>query len=207
VQLLFEEEGLKEAVLVGHSMGAKLAMLMALHHPSYVEKLVIIDAAPAVYSHSHAHIFEAMERLPLGQIKTRHHADEWLAHALPALPKSVRSYLLENLQRLHPGKHEDDVTFRWRVNLAVLQRDQHLVQGFPFLDTSHHHSENKQTRKFDRPTLFIGATDSGRMTTENINRIEDYFSNYQLRMLPGGHFIHFEHPHEFNNLLYNFVFS
>ena len=110
--------------LVGHSMGGKAAMVLALRHPELVERICVVDVAPVDYEtrSEFAGYIEAMLALDLSTIEHRSDADAALE---PAVPNPVvRSFLLQNLRRDHDG-------WRWQPNLAVLGRDLDVLTGWP----------------------------------------------------------------------------
>ncbi|HYF73013.1 MAG TPA: alpha/beta fold hydrolase, partial [Nocardioides sp.] len=114
--------------LVGHSMGGKAAMVLALRHPELVERLCVVDISPVDYSAGErgtgefAGYIEAMLGLDLTTLEHRRDADAALTEAVPN--STVRSFLLQNLHH-HAGQ------WSWRPNLEVLGRDLELLGGWP----------------------------------------------------------------------------
>ena len=95
--------------VIGHSMGGKAAMMLALSHPEKVRRLVVADIAPVAYGHSQLTMIEAMRKVDLSRVETRRDADEQLAtHVTEA---SVRAFLLQSL---------DVKARKWRLNLDAL---------------------------------------------------------------------------------------
>ena len=92
-----QSQGLARAYVMGHSMGGKTAMQFALRYPHRVERLVVVDIAPRVYSPLHARILEALLALDLASFKTRKQVEDALASAIPEL--GTRQFLLKNLTR------------------------------------------------------------------------------------------------------------
>ena len=101
--------------LVGHSLGGKVAMVLALRHPDLVERLCVVDVSPVAYDHlsQFERYIAAMRGLDLGSLSRRDDADAALADAVP--DPTVRGFLLQNLRR-------DGDDWRWQVNLDVLAR-------------------------------------------------------------------------------------
>src|SRR6185437_1322525 len=99
--------------LVGHSMGGKVAMALALRHPNLVERLCVVDIAPIDYNSrgEFGRYVEAMQSMDLGTIKTREDADAVMTEVAP--DPGVRSFLLQNLRREGSG-------WRWQANLDVI---------------------------------------------------------------------------------------
>ena len=110
--------------LVGHSMGGKAAMVLALRHPELVERLCVVDVSPADYESGSefAGYIAAMLALDLTTLERRSDADAALADAVPNT--TVRSFLLQNL------RHDDD-GWAWQPNLEVLGRDLATLGGWP----------------------------------------------------------------------------
>ncbi len=110
--------------LVGHSMGGKAAMVLALRHPELVERLCVVDVSPVDYEarSEFAAYISAMRDLDLGSLEHRRDADAALRDAVPS--DAVRSFLLQNLRR-------DDDGWAWQPNLDVLGRDLEALGGWP----------------------------------------------------------------------------
>lgn len=162
--------------VLGHSMGGKAAMVLALRHPEKVNRLVVADIAPVRYGHSQAHLVEAMERLDLSQITSRSDADRAMA-AVVADP-GVRAFLLQSL----------DVKERtWRLNLPVLGREMAKILSFP-----------EMVGQFDGPALFLTGAASPYVQAEHHGTIRALFPAAIFTSIPeAGHWLHAEKPREF----------
>ena len=101
-------------VVIGHSMGGKTAMQLALQFPQRVEKLVVADMAPRAYAPAHDKIFAALLALDLPAFQTRQQIEEALAPEIPNLV--LRRFLLKNLGRNAAGE------FFWKINLRGLAK-------------------------------------------------------------------------------------
>lgn len=166
------------ADVIGHSMGGKAAMALALTRPGLVRRLMVADIAPVTYSHgaSHHDLIAAMKRLDLAQIETRGGADRALAGEIDN--PSIRAFLLQSL---------DVKEKRWRLNLDVLDRELGTVLAFPDYDTT-----------FDGPTLFLSGALSDYVRAEHRAQIKALFPNAKQAKLAGaGHWLHAEKPREF----------
>jgi esterase len=104
--------GVERAMLVGHSMGGKAAMELALSAPGRVESLLVLDIAPCAYDRAHDHILESMLSVNVGSVASREEADGQLAASIP--DPRVRQFLLTNLRRKEGGG------FAWRLNLEAI---------------------------------------------------------------------------------------
>ena len=88
------EHDLEGATILGHSMGGKVAMTMALKQPELIGRLIVVDIAPVGYDHDNLSIITALENVDLTLIKIRSDADKQLIKSIPE--KIMRSFLLQN---------------------------------------------------------------------------------------------------------------
>lgn len=108
------------ADVVGHSMGGKAVMMLALTRPDLIRRAVIADIAPVTYGHSQQPMIDAMRAIDLNAVATRGDADRQLqAHVDDA---GVRAFLLQSL---------DVKAQAWRLNLDVLSREMAKITGWP----------------------------------------------------------------------------
>lgn len=164
------------ADVLGHSMGGKAAMVMALQHPDKVRRLIVADIAPVAYSHSQQHIIDAVRRVDLSVVKTRGDADRQLQAFEP--DPGVRAFLLQSL---------DVPARRWRLNLDVLSAEMERIVGFP-----------EVSGQFEGPTLFLTGAESDYVRPEHRDRIRALFPAARFAKIPGaGHWLHAEKPREF----------
>lgn len=164
------------ADVIGHSMGGKAAMILALHHPQKVRHLLVADIAPVAYTHSQQSMIEAMRGIDLSRVETRGDADRQLAQVVD--DPSVRAFLLQSL---------DVKTREWRLNLDVLERDMAQIVGFP-----------DPSGQFDGPTLFLSGAMSDYVKREHRAIIKSLFPRAKQAKIPGaGHWLHAEKPREF----------
>jgi len=162
--------------VVGHSMGGKAAMVLALTRPDLVNRLVVADIAPVAYAHTQSHLIEAMEGLDLSGIDLRSDADRALATGIE--DQGVRAFLLQSL---------DVKEKRWRLNLPVLAAEMDRIVGFPKIGGT-----------FGGPVLFLSGAGSHYVEPEHRDRIKSLFPNARFAKIPGaGHWLHAEKPREF----------
>lgn len=180
-----DERGLESASLLGHSMGGKVAMWLALIAPDRVNKLIVADIAPVSYKHSFDNTVLALKALPLDEISNRKQAEMLLAGAIPDL--SYRQFLLQNLL-LKDGK------YCWRVDLEVFQRMAHHIAAFP--DAAH-------LASFAGNALFIAGSDSDFVQPEDLNSLfpDALFST----IAEAGHWLHVQQPDAFTALVEKFL--
>jgi pimeloyl-ACP methyl ester carboxylesterase len=191
--------------LVGHSMGGKVAMTLALRRPELVRALVVVDIAPVEYPVSggrtddpdeeaspFAAFIAAMRALDLDELKTRDDADAALRSAVPS--RMVRSFLLQSLVREGVGAGGG---WRWRLNLELLERDLGELRGFP---------EPPAGATFDGPVLWIAGANSTYVLDEDRPLMDALFPATRLvRIKNAGHWVHSEQPEVFLTTLRLFL--
>jgi pimeloyl-ACP methyl ester carboxylesterase len=196
--------------LVGHSMGGKVAMQLALRRPELLRALVVVDVAPVAYPESggrtadpdeelspFAAFIAAMKAVDLDRLTTREEADAALREAVPS--RTVRSFLLQSLVREGPvaGGGAADGGWRWRLNLDLLGRDLGELRGFP---------EPPAGATFDGPVLWIAGATSHYVLAEDRARMDELFPHTRLVRIKGaGHWVHSEQPEVFLETLRRFT--
>ena len=168
---------LEEISVVGHSMGGKVAMQMALQYPEIIKRLVIIDIAPVKYQHSFNDLIDSLKSLPLEQISSRHEADKYLRSTVQ--PESLRHFLLQNLKSSEDG-------FQWRINLDAIQANIDSLMDFP---ADHKHMQ------YQNPVLFLKGEKSDYINHQYERQIFKIFPNALFITIAGaGHWLHAENP-------------
>ena len=167
------------AAVIGHSMGGKVAMTLALTRPELVERLLVVDVAPVAYGHSFAPYIRAMRAVPLAAATRRADVDAVLARQIA--DPGVRAFLLQNLEG-------SAGSFRWRANLAALNAAMEEILGFPEFDG----------RLYDGPTLFLAGAASDYVSPNYEGEIRRLFPQSRIERLAGaGHWVHADKPQEF----------
>ncbi|MDE3080477.1 MAG: alpha/beta fold hydrolase [Paracoccaceae bacterium] len=164
--------------VLGHSMGGKAAMILALTRPEQVNRLVVADIAPVAYAHSQNHLIAAMRGLDLAGLTSRSEADRRLAATVE--DAGTRAFLLQSLDlKADPP--------RWRLNLDVLEREMSKITGWPVVQG-----------RYDGPTLFLTGALSSYVQPEARATIKGLFPAARFAKLPGaGHWLHADRPREF----------
>ena len=178
--------------LIGHSMGGKAAMVLALRHPELVERLVVVDVAPVAYDRmgEFSGYVEAMQGLDLASLSQRGDADAALEAAVPN--PTVRSFLLQNLRRDGDG-------WRWQANLDVLGEDLRVIGGWP---------EDQLTglAPYDGPVLWVSGQNSDYVRAEHYAAMDRLFPrNRRVTVKGAGHWVHSERPEVFLEVLRQFI--
>lgn len=176
------------AVVVGHSMGGKAAMMLALSYPRMVERLVVVDIAPVRYTHTFAPYIKAMRAAPIATALRR--GDVELAmHGVIDDPR-VRAFLMQNLEG-QPG------SYRWRPNLAVLGAAMDDILAFPHVADG---------TCYDGPALFLHGAQSDYVLPAHEDVIAALFPQARVQAVEGaGHWVHADKPAEFTQAVADFV--
>lgn len=185
---LLDRLELGTARLLGHSMGGKVAMELALHHAERVSALLVADIAPIAYSLTrgdHENVFAGLLAVEPEQLKSRSEADAVLAEHIDE--PGVRQFLLGNLTPLEQGG------YRWRFNLEVLNADyrnlREAVQGEPY----------------EGPALFVKGAESNYIQDVDWPEIRRLFPAAKLRIIADtGHWLHAERPQIFSRICEDF---
>jgi pimeloyl-ACP methyl ester carboxylesterase len=160
--------------VIGHSMGGKAAMALALTQPEKLRALIVADIAPVGYAHSQMGPLAAMRGVDLSRVETRSDA----AAQMEQLDEGTRAFLLQSL---------DLKERKWRLNLKVLEAEMQNIVGFPSL-----------SGEFRNPTLFLSGGESDYVTRAHRETIKPLFPNARFARIPGaGHWLHADKPREF----------
>lgn len=181
------EHNIDAPLIGGHSIGGKIAMLMALRDPDRYRGLISIDMAPRRYEASHLQIIAAMRRLHLDSVSSRRDADEALKVEIPEA--SVRAFLLKNLSR-------DENGYSWQLNLDAIEQDYNRMLGWEPPDA-----------QFAGPAAFIGGGKS-RYLQEDRDRdlIRSWFPEAEISMIPeAGHWLHADKPEQLLETINSFL--
>uniref|UniRef100_A0A8C0GYS9 sn-1-specific diacylglycerol lipase ABHD11 n=1 Tax=Chelonoidis abingdonii TaxID=106734 RepID=A0A8C0GYS9_CHEAB len=192
VQRLLRQLHIPKCVLVGHSMGGKTAMTLALQQPDLVERLVSVDISPteSVAVTDFLAYISAMRRvsIPSGipRSTARRLAEDQLRPAIQV--SAVRQFLLTNLV-------EAEGRYMWRVNLDAISHHMANIMGFPVFHTP-----------YPGPTLFLAGSDSPYVSSEDYPEIERLFPEAEIQYIPGaGHWVHADKSQEFIMAICNFL--
>lgn len=176
--------------LMGHSMGGKVAMLLACRHPERVRRLIVVDIAPKAYhSHGHRAEFAAMNELRLEELRSRGEAELKMEGRVPDW--GMRKFLTTNLERAEDG------AWRWAVNLPALTAALPVVESNP-LRAAENGAQGGDGDRFAGPTLFIRGGKSRYVNDEDATRLAEFFPAARVETIAGaGHNPHMETRAEF----------
>ncbi len=168
------------AHILGHSMGGKAAMVLALQHPELLASLTVADIAPVAYDHDYSIEINAMRETPLDGVTRRSEADRLLSAAVP--DAAMRAFFLQNLS-------VSEGTARWKPNLDVLYRALPQMTGWPQMPAG---------ARYDGPVLFVRGGNSPYVQDQHKAGIFALFPRVEYATVEGaGHWLHAEQPEAF----------
>lgn len=181
-----KDEKIDNPVIIGHSMGGKVAMKFGVKHPELFDRLIIVDIAPRAYPPHHQNILKGLNSIDLKALKSRKEADEQLASYVPE--PGERQFLLKNLKR-------EGESFMWKLNLPVItEKINNVGEGL----------EDKLAT--DKPTLFIRGENSDYITNKDNISIVAFFPNSEVKTVKNaGHWVHAQNPEAVIELITGFV--
>lgn len=196
---LFTDLSIKNAVLMGHSMGGKAAMLFAIMNPEAVSKLIVVDISPVSYRDSvtftshereHANIISALLSIDVNALSSRSQADELLSRTISDF--RIRQFLLKNLKRDHNDR------FTWALNLDALSHNLPMLMDSILADSFN--------GKIETPTLFVKGEKSPYIEIGHEQIIREIFTRVTIASIPNaGHWVHAEQPDLFFNAITRFL--
>jgi esterase len=187
VRGFLSDQRMEAAHLLGHSMGAKVAMRFAQLHPNLVQKLVVVDMSPRAYPARFDTLLDAMHNLDLGRFQRRDQVDHALSAVVPE--KTVRLFLLKNLGRDGAGR------LFWKPNLASIRANYGNVRG-----------TLPKAMSVDRPTLFVCGGHSDYVQPHDLPLIHELFPRVTFKTIAdAGHWVHADAPGRLTEVVTQFL--
>jgi len=185
-----DENKLHTCHLVGHSLGGKIAMQMALIDPARFWSLISIDMAPVSYPNSHQNVFDVMEKLSEAKCISRKETNKILEKHLDEI--ELIQFLSMSLRNNEEG------IYSWILNYEGLRRDYPLLCLAPDSKGAQYHG----------PSLFIRGQRSSFISKNNELSVRKLFPKSQISTVAGaGHWVHFDEPDRFNAIVLEFLFE
>ncbi len=175
IKNLLAELKIQKSAVLGHSLGGKVAMQLALDYTQLVSHLVVVDIAPVAYQPRHSEVFAGLNAVPLSSLSSRKEADQALAKQVKET--STRQFLLKSL-------YQEQQQWQWRFNLALLERD------YPKLSAA-----ITAEQAYQGPVLFLKGQLSNYLLAEHKPAVVKLFPNSQSKVVHNtGHWLHAEKP-------------
>lgn len=182
-----DEEGLERVHLLGHSLGGKVAMQMALECPERAASLIVADIAPVNYPARHDEIFTALTAVAVERCSSREQAAVILASHLQ--DADVIPFFLTSLQRDAEG------IYQWRFDLQGIKASYAALLAAP-----------RSEHSYTGPVLFIKGGTSDYIQEQHWPAIQSFFPRAKIRVMPDcGHWLHVEKPQLFNGIVERFL--
>jgi esterase len=182
---LIQDLQLEKTILLGHSMGGKVAMHVAQKQSEILAKLIVVDMGIKQYPPHHQHILEGIHSVQLEDVKSRSEADKQLSSHIES--EGIKQFLLKNLYWKEKGQ------LAWRMNVSVLENSMHEIL-----------SELPKIEVFI-PSAFIRGELSNYILDDDIPEIEELFPDSQFFIIQNsGHWVHAERPDEFVDTVLGF---
>jgi esterase len=179
LEALIDEKGLAPAIVLGHSVGGKTAMLVALKHPDLIDALIVVDIAPVTYEEPFLDYVRAMQKATPHGARRRADIDAALAEAIP--DPATRLFLLQNLV-------EQNGRLEWRLNLEAIAGNMDNLLGFP--DVS--------ALEYQGRALFVSGAHSDYIGRKYHGQIYELFPQAEFAVIAdSGHYPHVEQPEVF----------
>jgi len=189
-----DSQGLKTASVLGHSMGGKVAMQLALKAPERITSIIVADISPVTYKPRHDNVLAGLKAVDLKALGSRTDADQALSEHVEEA--GVRQFLLKNLSPVPASEQEESgARYRWRLNLPVIDQSYGALSAAP-----------EGQGPYEGPVLFIKGAESAYIQTKHRDIIQQLFPNADLRIIEGtGHWLHAEKPDTFVALCRRFL--
>lgn len=190
VKLLLQQLGITSCYLIGHSMGGKVAMQLALTESQLIDRLIVVDIAPVAYSSKsdgHLSVMAGMKALDLDRLNSRTDAERQLTDYVE--DEATRKFVLTNLVRDDAGK------YAWRLNLAAIEQQYDRLREPP-----------SGSEAFQKPTLFVKGALSNYIQKKHEAEILDLFPAASVKVImQAGHWLHAEKPQALLKIVRDFL--
>jgi len=182
-----QAENIESFHLLGHSMGGKVAMQLALAHPNIVKSLIVVDIAPKPYPLWHQNLFQAIMSAPIETITSRQELDDHLKTTIE--DRAERSFMLKNIKRYGDG------SYAWKPNLKEISRGYLKIAGF-----------TTALSQYPKATLFIKGENSPYIQETDHALIESLFPDATITTIKNsGHLPHIQQPEALSTTVTRFL--
>lgn len=179
LRFYMEAKKIESAIILGHSMGGKVAMSFAVAYPEKVQKLIVADISPRHYAPHHQDIMQGLNAVDFSKKPSRAEVDEILEQYVPDV--GTRMFLMKSLYWKEPGQ------LAFRFNLEVFNRKEDVIG-----------EELKDDARFEGEVLFVKGAKSGYIQEKDEELIYKYFPKAKVEAIANaGHWLHAENPADF----------
>lgn len=179
---------IKKPNIIGHSMGGKLAMHLALENPEYIHKLIVVDIGIKKTSPRHNSIFSALCSLELSTFKNRNDINIELEKTISL--RRIRQFLLKNITR-----DKENGAYKWKMNLPIIRKNYENISEAVTHDYPH-----------EGETIFIRGEFSDFIIEKDKTEILELFPNAQFKTIPkSGHWVHAEQTDKLIEVIKNYL--
>lgn len=190
IQRLMKRLNIESANFIGHSMGGKVCMELALSQGYKVDKVIVVDIAPVSYAQvadGHLRVIEGMKSLDFDLIRSRNDAEIYLMDFIQDEP--TRKFILTNLVAKENNK------YKWRLNLESIELNYNRLKEGP-----------SARSPFRKPCLFVKGAKSNYIEEKDKKEILKLFPNAEMKtIMHAGHWVHADKPQVFRNLALEFL--
>lgn len=178
---------IEKAIILGHSMGGKVAMQFALSYPMHTQKLIVADMSPRAYKHGHDEVFKAIKSIDLNTIQSRKEAEDAMKTYLGDF--GTRQFILKNLERAENGQ------YRWKFNFETLYHDYENIL-----------EETTSANSYGGAVLFLKGSLSQYIRETDEPMIHQLFPSARICTVEqAGHWLHAEQPQLFSKQVLEFI--
>lgn len=173
------ENALDHVSVIGHSMGGKVAMFLAIRYPELIDELIIADIGPKYYAPHHQDILAGLNSVDFSTKPARGEVEEVLEQYIPDF--GTRQFLMKNLYWKEPGQ------LAWKFNLEVFNLEiDNIGEALP------------EGSVYKRPVLFLRGDRSNYIKDSDIEDLKAHFPKAEIKDIANaGHWLHAENPHDF----------
>lgn len=187
LKIFIEQHRLENPIILGHSMGGKVAMFFAVTYPDLFEEMIIVDIAPRFYPVHHQQILKGLGAVKIKEITSRKEAETQMAEYIP--DQGVQQFLLKNLKRV------DHNHFDWKLNLSVIRDNIEKVgEAVPVHNP------------VEKPVLFVRGGQSDYIQDADEDDIYKIFPRAKIVTIKNaGHWVHAEQPEALQDVVLKFL--
>jgi esterase len=188
---LMDQQKIERAILLGHSLGGKVAMASALEFPERIKGLIVADIAPVDYSSKGKaewsqvrHIVQSVADTDPKLFKGRLEVEKYLEEKIPNL--AMRQFVVANFVKDDESANDD---WKWRINVEVILKNLSYFSTWPYEGSG---------KKYANPSLFISGERSNYVKESFHPQIRESFPNCRFHSVPSaGHWLHADNPKDF----------